>query len=159
MSIFIIMNEVREERPKYFLLVVILVIFLVTLGLLVYYIRFRTSITPKASTFNSENIVSLSNSYVFASPIRAKANGDLIRVTVFLLDDVGNGIFDKQVSLRSLDNEVGSHGVVDIKNVQSLTDETGKAVFDIAGSSVGSFSIEAFTSETVLPQRVKVTYD
>lgn len=152
MSIFkYYMDEVK--KPNYFWLIFILIIFLLTLGVLVYYVRFRTSITPKASTLNITAIVSISNSYVFSSPIRAKAGGDLIRVTVFILDDVGNGIFDKKVSLRSLG------GVLDIKNVQNLTDETGKAVFDVASKNVGVFNLEAFTDELVLPQKVKVTYD
>ena len=151
------MNEIQlryEDRsPKYFWLILILIVFLVTLGILVYYIRFRTSITPKASTLNITSIVSISNSYVFASPLRAKANGDLIRVTVFLLDDEGNGIFDKKVSLRVLE------GQLDIKEVQSLTDETGKAIFDVASSTIGTYNLEAFTTDIVLPQKVKVIYD
>lgn len=143
----------ESRRPNYFWLVIILIIFLLTLGILIYYVRFTTSIAPKASSFNTVNDVSISNSYVFASPVRAKTNGDLIRVTVFLLDDQGNGIFDNKVSLRAL------NGALDIKNVQSLTDETGKAVFDVASSVVGVYTLEAFTEKLVLPQRVKVTYD
>lgn len=143
----------EERRPNYFWLIIILIIFLLTLGVLVYYIRFATTIAPKASSFNTVNAVSISNSYIFASPVRAKASGDLIRVTVFLLDDQGNGIFDNNVSLRSLD------GKLDIKNIQSLTDETGKAIFDVASSVVGVYTLEAFTEKLVLPQRVKVTYD
>ena len=141
------------RSPKYFWLILILIIFLLTLGILVYYIRFRTSITPKASTLNITSLVSISNSYVFASPIRAKASGDLIRITIFLLDDEGNGIFDKKVNLK-----VGE-GNIEIKEVQSLTDETGKAVFDITSDTVGLYTIEAFTNELVLPQKVKVTFD
>lgn len=143
----------ESRRPNYFWLVIILIIFLLTLGILIYYVRFTTSIAPKASSFNTVNDVSISNSYVFASPVRAKTNGDLIRVTVFLLDDQGNGIFDSKLSLRAL------NGALDIKNVQSLTDETGKAVFDVASSVVGVYTLEAFTEKLVLPQRVKVTYD
>ncbi|MDP2684302.1 MAG: Ig-like domain-containing protein [bacterium] len=138
---------------RYFWLIIILIIFLITLGVLVYYIRFAVTIAPKASTFNTVNIVSISNSYVFASPVRAKASGDLIRVTVFLLDDEGRGIFDKKVSLRALE------GVLDIKDVQSLTDETGKAMFDLGSSVIGTFSLEAVTEKLVLPQKIKVIYD
>ena len=144
------LSTVEKERPNYFWLVVILIIFLVTLGVLVYYIRFTTTIAPKASSFNTVNEVSISNSYVFASPIRAKAGGDMIRVTVFLLDDQGNGIYDKKVNLR---------GNLIIKEIQSLTDETGKAVFDVASSVIGVYMLEAFTEKLVLPQRVKLTYD
>ena len=143
----------NERRPNYFLLILVLVIFLITLGALVYYVRFRTSIAPKASNFNSTNTVSLSNSYVFSSPIRAKANSDLIRITVFILDEEGNGIFDKKVSLRT------ASGELNIREIQSLTDETGKAVFDVASSVVGTYLIETFTEDAVLPQKIKVIFD
>ena len=143
----------EEKRTNYFWLFIILVIFLLTLGVLVYYIRFATAITPKASSYNTVNTVSITNSYIFASPVRAKASGDLIRVTVFLLDDEGKGIFDKKVSLRVLD------GLLDIKEMQSLTDETGKAFFDVASSAVGTFTLEATTEKITLPQKIKVIYD
>lgn len=143
----------EEKRPNYFWLIVILVIFLLTLGVLVYYIRFATTIAPKADTFNTVNAVSISNSYIFASPVRAKASGDLIRVTVFLLDDEGRGIFDKKVSLRALD------GVLDIKDMQSLTDETGKAIFDVASTTIGTYLVEASTTEILLPQKLKLIFD
>lgn len=132
-------------------LFVLLFIFLVTLGVLVYYIRYQTSVSPKASSYNTSNYVSLSNSYIFSSPIRAKANGDLIRVTVFLLDDSGRGIYDRQVSL------VGD--TVKINEIQSMTDDTGKALFDISSSVTGSFTLEARSESFVLPQKIKVIFD
>lgn len=143
----------EEKRTNYFWLIVILVIFLITLGVLVYYIRFAVSTTPKASNFNTVNVVSISNSYIFASPVRATAGGDLIRVTVFILDDEGNGLYDKKVTVKSNNQDLI------IKEVQSLTDETGKAVFDVASNIAGVYTLEAFIEELVLPQKIKVTYD
>lgn len=147
----------NEEKPRYFWLVIILIVFLLTLGILVYYVRFRTSISPSASSYNSTNLVSLSNSYVFASPVRAKASGDLVRVTVFLLDDEGNGIFDRKVGLRLLNEELLAS--TQIKDVQSLTDETGKAVFDVSASVTGTYNLEAFTDSETLPQKLKIVFD
>lgn len=143
----------EEKRTNYFWLIVILVIFLITLGVLVYYIRFAVSTTPKANNFNTVNVVSISNSYIFASPVRATAGGDLIRVTVFILDDEGNGLYDKKVTVKSNNQDLI------IKEVQSLTDETGKAVFDVASNIAGVYTLEAFVEELVLPQKIKVTYD
>lgn len=143
----------EEKRTNYFWLIVILVIFLITLGVLVYYIRFAVTTTPKASNFNTVNVVSISNSYIFASPVRATAGGDLIRVTVFILDDEGNGLYDKKVTVKSNNQDLI------IKEVQSLTDETGKAVFDVASNIAGVYTLEAFVEELVLPQKIKVTYD
>lgn len=143
----------EEKRTNYFWLIVILVIFLITLGVLVYYIRFAVSTTPKASNFNTVNVVSISNSYIFTSPVRATAGGDLIRVTVFILDDEGNGLYDKKVTVKSNNQDLI------IKEVQSLTDETGKAVFDVASNIAGVYTLEAFIEELVLPQKIKVIYD
>lgn len=147
----------NEEKPRYIWLIVILIVFLLTLGILVYYVRFRTSVSPNASSYNSTSFVSLSNSYVFASPVRAKASGDLVRVTVFLLDDEGSGIFDRKVGLRLLNGQLS--GSIQIKDIQSLTDETGKAVFDVSASSIGTYTLEAFTDSETLSQKVKIVFD
>lgn len=143
----------EEKRTNYFWLIVILVIFLITLGVLVYYIRFAVSTTPKASNFNTVNVVSVSNSYIFASPVRATAGGDLIRVTVFILDDEGNGLYDKKVTVKSNNQDLI------IKEVQSLTDETGKAIFDISSKIANQYIIEAFVDNVVLPQKLKLIFD
>lgn len=146
-------DEVNSKRPNYLILVIILVIFIITLGILVYYIRFQTTIAPKASSFSTLKSVSISNSYVFASPVRASAQGDLIRVTVFVLDSEGNGLYDKKVILKSNDTSL------DIKEIQSLTDETGKAVFDISSNVVNTYTIETFVDSLVLQQKLKVIFD
>lgn len=147
------MNENSKEKPRYVLLFVILFIFIFTLIILVYYIHYTTSITPKASYGNRKSIVSIDNSYVFASPVRAKAGGDLVRVTVFLLDSEGNGVFDNQVTVRSNDSNLT------VSDIQSLTDETGRAIFDLKTSVVGNYEIEATSNGIVLPQKLKVIFD
>lgn len=146
-------NDFQSKKPNYLLLVIILIIFLFTLGILVYYVRFQTSIAPKASGQNIANSLSLSNSYVFASPVRASAGGDLIRVTVFVLDDQGVGLYDKKVELKSKDQSLS------IKDIQSMTDETGKAFFDISSTVKGSFDIEVLANGILLPQSIKVLFD
>lgn len=135
-----------------FWLMLVLIIFLITLGTLVYYIRFKTSIAPRASGLTSTNVLSTFNSYVFASPVRAKANGDLIRITVFLLDEEGNGVFNNEVSLQT-------DSTLSINEIQSLTDDTGKAIFDISSPMVGSYIVKAMVGNIVLDQDVKVVFD
>lgn len=148
------MEANEEKRPnKLIVPVIITLILVIILFLLIYFIKNRTYITPKASTLNSASIVSISNSYIFSSPVRAKINGENIRITVFLLDDKGLGVFDKKVILSSLD------GSINIKDIQSLTDETGKAIFDISSNLGGTFFIEATVDGINLPQRVKVVFD
>ncbi|MFZ3301206.1 MAG: hypothetical protein WA152_00655 [Microgenomates group bacterium] len=146
-------NESSDKRPNFLILVIILIIFLITLGILVYYVRFQTSIAPRASSQNTTNQLSLSNSYVFASPVRAAAGGDLIRVTVFILDDEGNGLYDKKVELKP------SVATLEVKEIQAMTDETGKAIFDLSSDQVGNFTIEVLANGIVLPHSLKVVFD
>ena len=136
------------------LISVFITIFLIIILILsVYYIRQSVSIIPKAKNLNNTLVVSFSNSYVFASPVRAKINGESIRITVFVLDDRGFGIFDKKVTLGN-NNEP-----ITINNLQSLTDETGKAIFDISSTKTGIYFIEASVDGDILPQRVKIVFD
>ncbi|KKP46290.1 MAG: hypothetical protein UR39_C0012G0012 [Candidatus Woesebacteria bacterium GW2011_GWA1_33_30] len=127
-----------------FVLILILIVSLV-------FIKNKTSVVPEAKSPNLASI-SISNSYVFASPVRARASGDLIRITVFILDNDGFGIADKTVNLIA-DTKIN------VENIQSLTDDTGKAIFDISSKNTGAFLIEAVVGNQNLPQKVKVVYD
>ncbi|WKZ25536.1 MAG: hypothetical protein QY322_04110 [bacterium] len=149
------MNEESNfsSNKSNFLIVVVLLVFLLTLGILVYYIRFQTTIAPRADNYNSIQSVSIVNSYVFASPVRAKASGDLIRVTTFALDDNGSGLYDKRVELKS-DNS----GLA-IKEIQSLTDETGKALFDLSSDIIGTYTVDVYVDGVKLPQSLRVVFD
>jgi hypothetical protein len=121
------------------------------MGLVIYYLKFAVFLTPKADGPNITNSISVNNSYIFASPVRASVDGDLIRVTVFLLDETGFGVYDKEVKLTN------NSGLV-VNNVQSLTDDTGKAIFDISGKSAGTYYLEAVVENITLPQRVKMVF-
>lgn len=130
---------------------VLLLIFILLVSL--FFIKRRTSITPRASYINTSSLTFLDNSFVFASPVRAKAGGDLIRVTIFVLDSEGRGIFDKKVTLGN-NNES-----IIVNDLQSLTDDSGKTIFDVSSVSSGVFYIEASVDGFLLPQTTKVTFD
>lgn len=142
-----------NDRPNYFLFSMVILLLIIVLVLLVYSIRFQTSISPKANFIDTTRIVSIDNSYVFASPVRAKAGGDLIRITVFILDDYGNGVFDKKVNILSDNPELT------VNEIQSLTDETGKAFFDVKSDIVGIYNLSVFSDETEINQKIKVVFD
>jgi hypothetical protein len=96
--------------------------------------------------------VSYQNSYVFASPLSAQVGGEeKIRVTVFILDTEGRGVEAKSVSL-------GQHEKLEITPVQSVTDDLGRAIFDIAAFKTADYLIEARLDDHVLPQKVKVRF-
>jgi hypothetical protein len=101
----------------------------------------------------SSQAVSLANSYIFASPLRARANGDeKIRITIFALDSQGKGVFGRPVTLGQADS-------IKEDAVQPTTDDLGRAVFDIASSHAGYFLIEALIEGKVIPQKVGVTFE
>ncbi len=145
-------NEEAKNSKSFVLLTIILIFFLITLSILVYFIKFKTDLTPNADTFNVSKTVSNANSYIFASPVRAKAGGDLIRLTSFILDSEGVGIYDKKVSVKTDLN-------LDIKEIQSLTDETGKAIFDIGSKIKGTYKIEVFVEGIPLDQNLLISFD
>ncbi len=105
----------------------------------------------RAATGNSSP-VALANSYLFASPLQAKAdNQEKIRLTVFLLDGRGLGVPNQRVS-------VTPPAALTLTAVQATSDDTGKAVFDLSSSTAGTYSLEAKTDSGTLPQKVRVTF-
>jgi len=115
------------------------------------FLVFRTTIFLGRASGSASPLV-LDNSYLFASPLQAKADGlQKIRLTVFLLDNRGLGIPNLTVTLnhpQSLSSE----------SIQNITDDTGKAVFDITSLSPGSFDISASVGNLFLPQKVKLAF-
>lgn len=118
----------------------------------------RTTIFQKRAFTSSSSYV-LENSYLFASPLQAKAGNkttpadhrEQIRLTVFLLDGRGLGVASQTVSLQLPTN-------ITIINQQEITDSTGKAVFDITSSSAQTFYVTATVGGAKLPQKVRVVF-
>ncbi|MFA6250236.1 MAG: Ig-like domain-containing protein [Candidatus Shapirobacteria bacterium] len=97
--------------------------------------------------------IAYDNSYLFVSPLSAKANGqEPIRVTVLLLDNQGNGIPNQTVIL-------GHSQVLSIINSSALTDETGKAIFDLVTVVAGQYPITAKTADLPISQSVTASFD
>ena len=136
-------------RAKY-----LTIIFFLLLSLLAsVYLVFKTTVFyGKAATGNSAS-VALENSYLFASPLTARADGQqLIRITAFILDGRGIGIPNQTVSLIAPPQ-------LNIKNTQAVTDDAGKAIFDISSSSIDIFPIEAEVGQQPLPQKIKINFN
>jgi len=144
----------KKVKPKtpYIVAIVILILILLGLGISIYSVRQRTTITGRAYE-QVTGKVEITNSYMFASPLKAKADGlERIRMTVFVLDSQGRGVTGKQVIL-------GNQEYLKIEAIQERTDETGKAVFDIISSKVGLFIIEASVDSKALPQKVSIIFE
>jgi len=115
--------------------------------------RERTSYYSSASTGVNSRIFSPGNSYIFASPISASADGSgIIRITVFILDGQGLGVANQPVELA-----VGQ-GALTIAKIAPITDSFGRAYFDVTSQIAGSYTIGAQLSGVTLPQRVGVSF-
>jgi hypothetical protein len=156
-------EEKDTRRPRYALYaLIIIVILLLILILFLYLIRspliFRSgasSSTVSVPTAQPGSVPSLSldNSYVFASPLRAKVGGEQIRVTVFILNDRGLGMAGKTVS-------VGGGDTLQVTSIQPITDSQGRATFDIASNSApGVYIIQASVDSVNLTQKATITFD
>ena len=149
--------EVREENQKrdkktLLLALIVLLLLLFSLGAGVFLVSQRTTFFGRAYFPQVGGEVSLDNSYVFASPLAAKADGkERIRVTIFILDNQGRGIQGKSVWL-------GQNEQLEIEAVQAVTDSLGRAIFDLVASKAADYLIEAKVDNQVLPQRAKVSF-
>jgi hypothetical protein len=132
------------------LLTILFIIFLILLiFLLVYFVNQRLIFTGRADNPGNP---SLDNSYLFASPLIAQANGlEKIRVTVFVLDSQGSGVPGKTVTLgQSLD--------LNVEAIQPITDSIGKAVFDLSSNTSLIYELEVLVDGQLLPQKLRLTY-
>lgn len=96
---------------------------------------------------------SIDNSYLFVSPLRAKAKSEeQIRITIFLLDGRGLGVLGKTVSL------ISTNPALVIKSTQATTDSLGKAFFDVSSSAVGDYYLEVRLGDRSLLQKAHLSF-
>jgi hypothetical protein len=103
--------------------------------------------------------ISTENSFYFANPPRAQANGaEKIRVTVLVLNGQGLGVLGKKVI-------IGVDPRVVISNPLDVTDSTGKATFELSSIAAGEYYIEVKIIDPAkpqdyitLPQKARLTF-
>lgn len=144
--------------------IILLIIFVLILILFLYLIRkpalfgsFAQSGTSSSTTTNTvETItpqnISLENSYLFASPLKAAAGVERIRITAYILDGQGMGVVGKNVVL-------GESASLRVYPINAVTDTSGRAVFDISSDKTGLFTIEASVDGKKVSQKVSVTFN
>lgn len=145
--------EKKRTKAGWLAAIVLLLLLLFALGAGMWLVRRQTVFYGRASSPSVDRGEPvLANSYLFASPLRAAAGGqEMVRVTVFVLDDQGRGVEGKLV-------ELGQAAGLEVAAVQAQTDYLGRALFDLAGSAAGEYHVEAAVEGQVLPQRVKVSF-
>ena len=100
----------------------------------------------------SQASFSVDNSYVFLTPLRAKANSqERIRVTVFVLNNQGLGVLGKSVT-------IGNDPNLTIEGIKARTDNYGKATYDISSSKPGEYFLEIKIEDTLLPQKAHLSF-
>lgn len=100
----------------------------------------------------SRRDISVDNSYVFVTPIRARANSlEKIRITVFALNNQGLGVLGKRVSLANT-------GSLTVDLVQNISDDLGKSIFDISTSQAGEYYLEVQVDGQTLPQKAHLSF-
>jgi hypothetical protein len=110
-----------------------------------------TSFWGRAASGNSSP-VRLENSYIFVSPVQAKADGqEAERITVFILDGRGVGVVNKRVELTQV-------GQVNIREVNEMTDDMGRAIFEANSVVGGKFEVGAKVEGKELPQKVNLVF-
>ncbi|MCW1949438.1 MAG: Ig-like domain-containing protein [Candidatus Shapirobacteria bacterium] len=75
----------------------------------------------------------------------------MIRLTVFLLDGRGLGVGNQTINLKLPSS-------VTINNQQEITDQSGKAFFDISSSTAQTINVTATTNNLTLPQKIRVVF-
>lgn len=130
----------------------IIIIFLSLALIASLYLVLQTTVFVKKATTTNQSSVALENSYLFVSPLQAKADDkEKMRLTVFILDGRGMGIAGQSVSLITSSK-------INVTSIQSQTDDSGKAVFDLTSGIAGQFTVSAKSNNTTLPQQVKVVF-
>lgn len=140
-----------HTMKKYLLLGLIFLILLSSLSLTVVFVSQRTSWFGRAQ-LGGTGTMDPENSYLFASPLTAAADGrQSIRLTVFVLDNQGRGVYDQTVVLIK-------DASLTVTVVQPTTDELGQAVFEVATLRPGEYFLQAQAGGRLLSQKVRVVF-
>jgi hypothetical protein len=162
------MNDQKTTTwPRYTVYsLIVIVVLLLILILILYLVKspliYRSSAYSSTSTSSStggpqpggSSNLSLDNSYIFASPLRAKVGGEKIRITVFILSDRGLGISGKTVIVG------GGKNLLHVTSIQPVTDGQGRATFDVSSeTSPGVYIIQASVDGVNLVQQATISFD
>ena len=130
-----------------YLSILFIVLILFSLLFWFYEVRnFSTRANVEQTSFSQEN------SYVFVSPLRAKADDqEKIRTTVFLLNNQGLGVANTAILFTP-------NSKLNVFIEQGTTDSFGKAVFDTSSSIPGEFYLEFIVNNKPLIQKAHLSF-
>jgi len=135
------------KKSLVFLLFLIAVIFVFSIFFGFYEVRFFSS----RASFSTSSF-SIDNSYVFITPLRARANGqEKIRLTVFILNNQGIGVLGKKIF-------ISPNTALNVEVIQGLTDSFGKAYFNITSSAPGDYYLEIKADDITLADKAHLSF-
>lgn len=135
------------KRVFYFLILFFIVLLAFSSFFWLYEVKYKVG---RASVTSYS--FSIDNSYLFVTPLRARANGqEKIRVTVFVLNNQGLGVMGRRVTLGADEN-------LNAEAIQALTDSYGKAFFDVAAAKQGEYYLEVAVDDAKLKQKAHLSY-
>lgn len=135
------------KRIVFFLGIILIALILFSGFFWLYEVRYNVS-RASASSYS----FSVDNSYVFVTPLRARANSqEKIRITTFILNNQGLGVMGRKVFLATDPS-------LTIETIQGLTDAYGKAFFDVSSSKGGEYFLEITVDDTPLKQKAHLSY-
>ena len=135
-----------KNKNLYLLLgVLLLLLFLLSLTA-----NLRFIISSRAT--QGKRSFSVENSYLFASPVEAKADkSEKIRVTIFLLNAEGLGVGNEEVILKKAPELIQDQ-------IQTRTDNYGRAIFDLYTISPGEYMVLATVDGVTVGEGIKIKF-
>ncbi len=135
------------SKSTWWLILLFIVLVLLSSGLWLYEAKYFVGSAKALSADFSPG-----NSYLFVSPLQAKANSqEKIRVSAFILNNQGLGVGGKSISLQFDPN-------LTVETIQGQTDSFGKAIFDVTSNKAGEYWLQIQVNAANLPQKAHLSF-
>lgn len=137
----------EKLKNSSFIMLIVILLFIFLTG---YWLYQATYYSNQARATLSA--ISIDNSFTSTNPLKALANTkERIRLTIYVLNDQGLGASNSKTTLSADKNLI-------IEDVQSITDQYGKAIFDISTNTQGIFSIDVYVDGKLLKNKATVNF-
>lgn len=132
-------------------LLLLLLFLIILIGFIGFFGLYEVKLFSSRASIKSITF-SVDNSYIFITPLRAGANGqEKIRVTIFVLDEQGLGVMGKKVY-------IDRDEALNIEEIQALTDNFGKAYFDVTSTKIGEYYLKVLVDNVELKQKAHLSF-
>lgn len=133
-------------------LLILGLLFIVTFIVYMLIAFFRIPIFSFTQAANDNRAADISNSLIFAWPLEMEANAETpSEITVFIRDNQGKGIPEKQVRVTS--------SLGQLEGTPATTDDQGKVTFLLTSTTPGIAQVEAFVDNRKLQKTISVQFD